>query len=51
MGLKEEIKGFFMSAFVAISDVPTALDVAKPSVVSRILTNVETHGHVVAALL
>ena len=32
-------------------DVKTAFDVAKPSVVSKILSLIGTHGHVVAALL
>ena len=32
-------------------DVKTAFDVAKPSVVSQILSLIGTHGHVVAALL
>ena len=33
------------------ADVKTAFDVAKPSVVSKILTFMETHGRVAAAVL
>ena len=36
---------------MASLDVKTAFDVAKPSVVSKILSLIGTHGHVVAALL
>ena len=36
---------------VASLDVKTAFDVAKPSVVSRILSSTGVHGHVAAALL
>ena len=47
------VPGFFkyQTAFVARLDVKTAFDVAKPSVVSRLLTHMETHAHVVATLL
>ena len=38
-------------AFMTSSDVKTALDVAKPSVVSKNLTLTEVHGHPTAALL
>ena len=37
--------------YIASLDVKTAFDVAKPSVVSKILSLIGTHGHVVAALL
>ena len=40
-----------VSAFVASLDVKPTFDVANPSVVSKILTHTETHGHVVAAVL
>ena len=36
---------------MASLDVKTAFDVARPSVVSKILTLIGTHGHVVAAIL
>ena len=36
---------------MASLDVKTAFDVAKPSVVSQILSLIGTHGHAVAALL
>ena len=39
------------TAFMASLDVKTTLDVAKPSVVSRILTFTGVHGHLTAALL
>ena len=39
------------TAFMASLDVKTAFDVAKPSVVSRILTMTGVHGHLTAALL
>ena len=44
--------GFFRckTACVASVDVKMAFDVAKPTVVSQILTIMGTHGHVVAAL-
>ena len=47
------VLGFFKyrTAFVASLDVRTALDVAKPSVVSRILACMGIRVHVVAALL
>ena len=38
-------------AFMASLDVKTAFDVAKPSVVSRILTLTGVHGQLTAALL
>ena len=41
----------YNTAFVASLDVKTAFDVAKPSVVSRILTLIGVHGHLTAALL
>ena len=46
------VPGFFMyqTAFVAGSDVRTALHVAKCSVICKILTCMVTNGHVVAAL-
>ena len=37
--------------YMASLDVKTAFDVAKPSVVSKILSLIGTLGHVVAALL
>ena len=37
------------TAFMASQDVTTALDVTKPSVVSRVLSLTGVHGHVVAA--
>ena len=45
--------GFYRynTAFLASLDVKTVFDVAKPSVVSRILSLTGVHGHVVAALL
>ena len=45
--------GFYgnTTAFMASLDVKTAVDVAKPSVVSRILTLTGVHGHLTAALL
>ena len=41
----------YSTAFMASLDVKTAFDVAKPLVVSRILTLTGIHGHVVAASL
>ena len=45
--------GFYRynTAFVASLDVKTASDVAKPSVVSKLLTLTGVHGHLAAALL
>ena len=45
--------GFYRynTAFMASLDVKTAFDVAKPSVVSRLLTLTDVHGHLTAALL
>ena len=40
----------YQTAFVAGSDVRTALHVAKCSVMCKILTRMVTNGHVVAAL-
>ena len=37
--------------YMASLDVKTAFDVARPSVVSKILSFIVSHGHVVAALL
>ena len=37
--------------YMASLDVKTAFDVSKPSVASKILSLIGTHGHVVAALL
>ena len=47
------VPGFlkYQTAFVASLNVRTAFDVAKPSVVSTILTCMEIHNPVVAALL
>ena len=44
--------GFFRynTAFLASLDVKKAFDVAKPSVVSRILSQIGVHGHVAATL-
>ena len=39
----------YNTTFMASLDVKTAFDVAKPSVVSRILTLTRSHGHVAAA--
>ena len=36
---------------MTVLDIKTAFDVAKPAVVSRILTLTRVHGHVAAALL
>ena len=41
----------YKTMYMASLDVKTAFDVAKPSVVSKILSLTGTHGHVVAALL
>ena len=41
----------YRTMYMASMDVKTAFDVAKPSVVSKILSLIGTHGHVVAALL
>ena len=41
----------YNTAFMASLDVKTAFDVAKPSVVSKILTLTAVHGHLTAALL
>ena len=41
----------YNTAFMASLDVKTAFDVAKPSVVSKILTLTGVHGHLTAALL
>ena len=41
----------YITPFVASLDVKTAFDVAKPSVVSKILTLTGVHGHLTAALL
>ena len=41
----------YNTAFMASMDVKTAFDVAKPSVVPRILTLTGVHGHLTAALL
>ena len=41
----------YKTAFRASLDVNTAFDVAKPSVVSKILTLMSVHGHLTAALL
>ena len=41
----------YNTALKASLDVKTAVDVAKPSVVSRILTLTGVHGHLTAALL
>ena len=41
----------YKTMYIASLDVKTAFDVAKPSVVSKILSLIGTHGHVVAALL
>ena len=41
----------YKTMYMASLDVKTAFDVAKPSVVSKILSLIGTHGHVVAALL
>ena len=41
----------YKTMYVASLDVKTAFDVAKPSVVSKILSLIDTHGHVVSALL
>ena len=41
----------YNTAFLASLDVKTAFDVAKPAVVSRILTLTRVHGHVAVALL
>ena len=41
----------YNTAFMTVLDVKTAFDVAKPAVVSRILTLTRVHGHVAAALL
>ena len=47
------VPGFFRykTAFLASLDVKTAFDVAKPAVISKALTNMETHGHVMTPLL
>ena len=41
----------YNTAFMATLDVKTAFDVAKPSVVSKMLTLTGVHGHVTTALL
>ena len=41
----------YNTAFMASSDVKTAFDVARPAVVSKILTLTGVHGHLTAALL
>ena len=41
----------YKTMYMASLDVKTAFDVARPSVVSKILSLIGTHGHVVAALL
>ena len=41
----------YKTMFMASLDVKTAFDVAKPLVVSKILSLIGAHGHVVAALL
>ena len=41
----------YKAMYMASLDVKTAFHVAKPSVVSKILSLIGTHGHVVAALL
>ena len=41
----------YNTAFVASLDVKTAFDVAKPSMVSKILTLTGVHGHLTAPLL
>ena len=41
----------YNTAFVASLDVKTAFDVARPSVISKILTLTGVHGHLAAALL
>ena len=41
----------YKTMYMASLDVKTAFDVARPSVVSKILSIIGTHGHVVAALL
>ena len=41
----------YKTAFVASLDVKTACDVARPAVISRVLSLRAVHGHVVAALL
>ena len=41
----------YKTMYMASLDVKTAFDVAKPSVVSQILSLIGTHGHVVSALL
>ena len=40
----------FITAFMASLDVETAFDVAKPSVISKILTLTGVHGHVTPLL-
>ena len=44
------VPGFFRYRTASL-DVKTTFDVARPSVVSKILTLTGTHGHAVAALL
>ena len=41
----------YRTMYLASLDVKTAFDVARPRVVSKILTLIGTHDHVVAALL
>ena len=41
----------YNTLYIASLDVKTAFDVARPAVVSKILTLIGTHGHVVAAIL
>ena len=43
--------GFFRCKTAFMASVKTAFDVAKPSVVSKVLSLTGVHGHVVAALL
>ena len=47
----EPSKFRYKTVYMASLDVKTAFDVARPSVVSKILSLIGTHGHVVAALL